>query len=119
MHVGELLHRIAEHSVTLRCGRTEDRLHYAPVGALPPELAAELKDHKMEILRILRDDEEYRRTGIIQKEQRAPGLRSGPQLLRERWQSLNGSGYAEKRRIAVSKRAGFPEAVQGRGEGDR
>ena len=68
MQVGELLYRISEQGVTLRCGKTEDRLHYAPAGALPPELFAELKAHKQEVMRILREDEEYQRTGIIQCE---------------------------------------------------
>ena len=66
MHIGELLYRIAKHGVTLRCGWSEERLHYAPCGALPPELVAELKEHKQEVVRILREDENYRRTGIIQ-----------------------------------------------------
>ena len=68
MHTGELLYLIAEHGVSLRCGRTEDRLHYAPAGALPPELVAELKERKQEVIRILREDEELRRTGKIQSE---------------------------------------------------
>ena len=68
MHVGELLYRVAEHGVTLRCGRTEDRLHHSPGGALPSDLVAELKEHKLEVIRILREDEQYRRTGIIQCE---------------------------------------------------
>ena len=66
--VGELLYRIAEHGVTLRCGRTENRLHYAPAGALPPELVVKLKERKQEIIRILREDEELRKTGKIQSE---------------------------------------------------
>jgi hypothetical protein len=68
MHTGELLYLIAEHGVILRCGWTEDRLHYAPVGALPPELMAELKERKQEVIRILREDEELRRTRKIQSE---------------------------------------------------
>ena len=68
MHVGELLYRIAEHGVSLRCGRVENRLHYAPTGALPPNLVTELKEHKPEVIQILREDEAYRRTGIIQCE---------------------------------------------------
>ncbi len=66
MHVGELLLRIDEHGVTLRCGRTEDCLHYAPAGTLPPELIDELKARKQEVIRILREDEEFKRTGLIQ-----------------------------------------------------
>ena len=68
MHVGELLCQITEKGVTLRCGKSEDRLHYTPAGALPPSLVAELKEHKPEVIQILREDEEYRRTGIIQCE---------------------------------------------------
>lgn len=68
MHVEELLCQIAEQGVTLRCGRTEDRLSYSPAGALPPELGAQLRVHKMEVIQILREDEEYRRTGILQSE---------------------------------------------------
>ena len=68
MPIGELLRRIAERGVTLLCGRTEDRLHYAPAGALPPELVAELRKRKQEVIRILREDEELRRTGKIQSE---------------------------------------------------
>ncbi len=68
MHVGELLYRIAEHGASLRCGRTEDRLSYSPAGALPPELIAELKEHKQGVIRILREDEEFKRTGRIHSE---------------------------------------------------
>jgi hypothetical protein len=68
VHVGELLCQIAKQGVTLRCGKTEDRLHYTPAGALPPNLVAELKEHKPEVIQILREDEEYRLTGIIQCE---------------------------------------------------
>ena len=68
MQVGELLHQIGEHGVTLGCGRTKDRLYYAPPGALPPELVAGLRTHKREVIRILREDEEFRRTGIVQAE---------------------------------------------------
>ena len=68
MRVGELLYRIAQHSVTLRCGRTEDRLHYSPKEALPAELLAELRQHKVEVIKIMREDEEMRRTGVVQSE---------------------------------------------------
>jgi hypothetical protein len=68
MHVGELLYQIDKHGVTLQYGWSEDRLHYTPCGALPPELVAKLKEHKQQVIRILREDENYRRTGIIQCE---------------------------------------------------
>jgi hypothetical protein len=71
MHVGELLYQVAEQGVTLRCAQNEDRLHYTPAGVLPSNLVAQLKEHKLEVLRILREDEEYRRAGVIQCERQA------------------------------------------------
>jgi TubC N-terminal docking domain len=68
MLVGELLCRIEEQGVTLKCECSEDRLHYAPPGALPADLLAELKARKEEVIRILREDDESQRTGIIQSE---------------------------------------------------
>ena len=68
MLVGELLYRISEQGVMLRCGRTEDRLHYSPKEALDPELLNELRVRKQEVIRVLREDEQMRRTGIIQSE---------------------------------------------------
>ena len=68
MLVGELLYQISERGVTLECARTEDRLHYIPKDVLEPELLEELRAHKQEIIQILREDEEMRRTGIIQSE---------------------------------------------------
>jgi TubC N-terminal docking domain len=68
MHVGELLYQISEAGITLTCGRTEDRLNAKPTSALTPELIEGIKEHKMEIIQIMREDEEMRRTGIIQSE---------------------------------------------------
>ena len=68
MLVGELLSRIEELGVTLRCEPSRGRLHYSPPGALPPDLVAELKARKEQIIRILREDAEFERTGIIQAE---------------------------------------------------
>ena len=68
MHVGELLYQISEAGITLTCGRTEDRLNAKPTSALTPELIRRIKEHKMEIIQIMREDEEMRRTGRIQSE---------------------------------------------------
>lgn len=68
MLVGELLCQIEGHGVTLRCELSRGRLHYSPPGALPPDLVAELKELKEEVIRILREDDEFERTGIIQAE---------------------------------------------------
>jgi hypothetical protein len=71
MLVGELLCLVAELGAELRQGEGEDSLQFGPPGVLPPALVAELKEHKAEIIRILREDEEMRRTGIIQSERQA------------------------------------------------
>ena len=74
MHVRDLLIEIAERGITLTCGRTEDRLNAKPTSALTPELIAEIREHKLEIIRIMREDEccrEDRRlkeTGVIQSQ---------------------------------------------------
>jgi hypothetical protein len=39
-----------------------------PAARLTPELATAIKEHKADIIRILREDKEMRRTGIIQSE---------------------------------------------------
>ena len=84
MHTGELLYLIAEHGVSLRCSRTEDRLHYASAGTLPPELMAELKERKQEVIRIL---EKARSCG-------GPG-RSGQNVRSSIWPAIT-SGKAVK-----------------------
>jgi TubC N-terminal docking domain len=74
MDVGEVLMEIGRRGVSLRAGRTEDRLHYRPAGGLTPELVADLKEHKAEIIEIMREEEEDRRlkaTGIVQSERQA------------------------------------------------
>src|SRR5215204_2259495 len=68
MHVRDLLIEIAERGITLTCGRTEDRLNAKPTSALTPELMDEIKEHKQEIIQILRKDDEFKRTGFIQSE---------------------------------------------------
>jgi hypothetical protein len=47
---------------------TEDTLKVYPAEEIPPELAAAIKTHKEDIMRIVREDEEMHRTGIIQSE---------------------------------------------------
>jgi len=74
MLLGELLYRISEQGVTLRCGDTDERLHYQPKDALDPDLLEEMRVHKMEIIQILREDEEMLRTGIIQSERQVVDL---------------------------------------------
>lgn len=68
MVLGELLYRISEAGIALTYGRSGDRLNARPTSALTPELMEEIKEHKMDIIRVMREDEEMRRTGIIQSE---------------------------------------------------
>ena len=66
--LGDLLYEISTRGIILTCGQTGDRLHAEPAAALTPELSAEIRKHKMELIQIIREDEQMRRTGIIQSE---------------------------------------------------
>ena len=68
MSVGDTLYAISEAGLSLKANKTEDTLKVYPAENITPELAAAIKEHKEEIIRILREDEEMRRTGIIQAE---------------------------------------------------
>ncbi len=68
MNVGDALCAISEAGLTLKTSKTEDTLKVYPAEKLGPELAAAIKEHKADLIRILREDEEMRRTGIIQSE---------------------------------------------------
>jgi hypothetical protein len=48
----------------LTCVRTEDLLNVIPKSALTPELISEIREHKMEIIRIMREDVEMLRTDL-------------------------------------------------------
>ena len=68
MNVGDTLFAVAEARLTLKTSTTKDTLKAYPAENITPELAAAIKEHKADIIRILREDEEYRHTGIIQSE---------------------------------------------------
>jgi hypothetical protein len=68
LNVGDTLYAISEVGLTLTASKTEDILKAYPANRLTPELAAAIKEHKANIIRIMREDEEMRRTGIIQCE---------------------------------------------------
>jgi hypothetical protein len=67
--------------------KTEETLKVYPAQKITAELAA-IKEHKAEIIRIMRENEEMRRTGVIQSERQAF------ELAREHF-GLNGMGGAE------------------------
>ncbi len=68
MSAGDVLFAISEAGLTLKASKTEDTLKVYPAENITPELAAAIKEHKADIIRILREDEEMRRTGIVQRE---------------------------------------------------
>jgi hypothetical protein len=66
LSVGDVLFAISEAGLTLTASKTEDTLKVYPAENISPELAAAIKEHKADIIRIMREDEEMRRTGVIQ-----------------------------------------------------
>ncbi len=68
MSVGDTLYAISEAGLTLTASKTEDTLKVYPAENITPVLAAAIKEHKADLIRIMREDEKMRRTGIIQSE---------------------------------------------------
>jgi TubC N-terminal docking domain len=73
MLVGKLLDQIYEAGIVLSYFPEEDRLNARPTAALTPELVNQIREHRTEIIRIMQD-EEMRRTGIIQSKYQVFGL---------------------------------------------
>jgi hypothetical protein len=76
LSVGDVLCAISEAGLTLAASETEDTLKVYPAENITPELAEVIREHKAKIIRILREDEEMRRTGIIQSERQVFELAS-------------------------------------------
>jgi hypothetical protein len=68
LSVGDTLYAISEAGLTVRTSMTEDTLKVYPGEGMSPELATAIKEYKAEIIKIVREDEEMRRTGVIQSE---------------------------------------------------
>ncbi len=68
MSVGDVLFAAAQAGLTLTAGMTEDTLRAYPATSLTPELTTAIKEHKADIIKVLREDEEMQRTGVIQSE---------------------------------------------------
>jgi len=71
LSVGDLLLTISEAGLALTASETEDTLKVYPAENITPELAAAIREHKAAIVRIVREDEQMRRTGVIQSELQA------------------------------------------------
>jgi hypothetical protein len=68
LSAGDVLFAISEARLTIKASKTEDTLKVYPAENITPELAEAIREHKAEIIRILREDEEMHQTGIIQSE---------------------------------------------------
>jgi hypothetical protein len=68
LRVGVVLFALSEAVLSLTASKTDDTLKVYPAENITPELAAAIKEYKSEIIRITREDEEMRRTSIIQSE---------------------------------------------------
>jgi hypothetical protein len=68
LSVGDTLYAISEAGLTVTAGKTEYTLKVYPAERISPELAAAIQLHKADIIKVLREDEEMRRTGVIQSE---------------------------------------------------
>jgi hypothetical protein len=68
LSIGDTLCAISEAGLTVRTSITEDTLKVYPAERISPELAVAIKAHKADIIKVIREDEEMRRTGIIQSE---------------------------------------------------
>jgi L-aminopeptidase/D-esterase-like protein len=68
LSVGDTFYAISEAGLTVTAGKTEDTLKVYPAERISPELAVAIKTHKTAIIRVMREDEEMRRTGVIQSE---------------------------------------------------
>jgi hypothetical protein len=76
LSVGDVLCAISEAGLTLAASESEDTLKVYPAENITPELAEAIREHKAEIIRILHEDEEMCRTGIIQSERQVFELAS-------------------------------------------
>jgi hypothetical protein len=66
--VGDELFAAAQAGLNLKVSMTEDTLKAYPTARLTAELATAIKEHKADIIKALREDEEMQRTGVIQSE---------------------------------------------------
>jgi len=68
LSVEDVLYAVSKAGLKLEAGETAQVLKAYPAEKLTPQLTAAIKEHKAEIIRILGEDEEMRRTGVIQSE---------------------------------------------------
>lgn len=74
MSVEDTLHAISEAGLAITADGAADTLKVYPAVGISPELAAAIRAHKEDIMRIVREDEEMHRTGVIQSERQVFGM---------------------------------------------
>jgi TubC N-terminal docking domain len=84
LSIADTLYAISEAGLTLSVSKTEDTLRVYPAENITPELAAAIKEHKADIIHIMREDEQMRRTGILQSERQVRDLARGYFGLKEK-----------------------------------
>jgi hypothetical protein len=94
MNVRDLLIEIAERGITLACGGTEDRLNAKPTAALTSELISQFREHKQEIIGIMREDERKRQDRILEKTGVIQSERQVFELAREYFEQQGREGAA-------------------------
>lgn len=70
-NAGEILELAAElwrGGVWLRYSPSEDKLYHSPASRVSPELAERTRTNRGALVRMLIEDEEFRRTGVLQSE---------------------------------------------------
>ena len=68
MHIVALLDELGRRGCKLHVSRTEDSLKVTPSEALDAELRKSIREHKQDIIQLIRDHEELERTGVLQNE---------------------------------------------------
>jgi hypothetical protein len=68
LSVGDTLYAISEAGLTVTASKTENTLKVYPAERISAELAASIKAHKATTIKVVREDEEMRRTSVIQSE---------------------------------------------------
>jgi hypothetical protein len=71
LRVEDVLYAVSKAGLKLEAGETAQVLKAYPAEKLTPQLAAAIKEHKAAIIRILGEDEEMRRTGVIKPKDRS------------------------------------------------
>lgn len=68
MRIVALLEELDRRGAVLRVGRSDNRLNVTPRSVLDQDLIAALREHKQELIQLVRNHEQLQRTGELQNE---------------------------------------------------